>query len=131
MKVLIVEDDILIGRYLQMLMAEFGHEVCATATSAGDAITQAAACHPDVALMDIRLANGSSGIDAAREIHARYRLRCIFLSGNLDEATRAAVAACEPIDFLPKPVMPVVLRRALEKARESGNGLDSSTPVIN
>ena len=50
MKVLIVEDDILIGRYLQMLMAELGHEVCATATSADDAITQADACHPDVAL---------------------------------------------------------------------------------
>jgi len=131
MKVLIVEDDLLIGTYLQTLMAEFGHEVCATATSAGDAIRRAAASHPDVTLMDIRLSDGSSGIDAAREIHARYRLRCIFLSGNPDEATRAAVAACEPIDFLAKPVMPFVLQRALEKAENlEGVGNHQQRPSV-
>jgi len=77
--------------------------------------------------MDVRLANGSSGIDAAREIHARYRLRCIFLSGTLDEPTRAALAAYEPIDFLGKPLAPGGLERALEKAQRSGQGRDSST----
>ena len=130
MKVLIVEDDMLIGRYLEMLMVEFGHEVCAIATSAGDAITQAAAYRPDATLMDIQLADGSSGIDAAREIHARYRLRCIFISGTPDETTRAAVAAYEPIDFLGKPFLPVTLERALEKARKLGNSWDSPTLAV-
>ena len=96
MRVLIVEDEALIGMDLAMLVAELGHDVCAIAASAAAAITQAAAHNPDVVLMDIRLAQGSSGIDAARELHARQALRCIFLSANLDEPTRTALLPYDP-----------------------------------
>ena len=66
MRVLIVEDDAIIAMHLAMLVAELGHEVCATAASAAAAIALAALHNPDVVLMDIRLAQGSSGIDAAQ-----------------------------------------------------------------
>jgi hypothetical protein len=62
--------------------------------------------------MDIRLAR----IDAAREIYAALACGCIFLSANLDAATRYALAPCEPIDFIDKPVLPGLLRRALQRA---------------
>jgi two-component system, response regulator PdtaR len=118
MRVLIVEDEALIAMHLAMLVAELGHDVCAIAASAAAAITQAAAHDPDVVLMDIRLAQGNSGIDAARELHARQALRCIFLSANLDEPTRTALLPCDPIEFVGKPVLPIVLERALEKAQQ-------------
>jgi DNA-binding NarL/FixJ family response regulator len=117
MRVLIVEDEALIAMDLAMLVTELGHDVCAIAASAAGAIAQAEAHDPDVVLMDIRLAQGSSGIDAARELHARQALRCIFLSANLDEPTRTALLPCHPIDLIGKPVLPIVLRRALEKAQ--------------
>jgi DNA-binding NarL/FixJ family response regulator len=120
MGVLIAEDESLIAIYLEALVVQFGHEVCALAASASDAVTQVAAHHPDVVLMDIRLAHGSSGIDAAREIYGRHGLRCIFVSGNLDEATLAAVRPCNPIAFIEKPVLPVRLQRALENAERGG-----------
>src|SRR5262245_39364556 len=113
MRVLIVEDDAIIAMHLAMLVADFGHEVCATARTATEAIAQAIELSPDVVLMDIRLAGGSSGIDAARELHASRALRCIFVSANLDEPTRMALLPCEPIEFIGKPVVPVVLQRAL------------------
>ena len=116
MRVLIVEDDAIIAMHLAMLVVEFGHEVCATARSAAGAISLATAHRPDVVLMDIRLAQGSSGVDAAREIHAQQGLRCIFLSANLDEPTRTALLPYQPIDFVGKPVLPAVLQRALRKA---------------
>jgi DNA-binding NarL/FixJ family response regulator len=116
MRVLIVEDEAIIAMHLAMLVGVLGHQVCATAASAAEAIERAVRLRPDVALMDIRLAQGSSGIDAAREIHARQKLRCIFLSANLDEATMTALQPYEPIDFVGKPVLPVVLQRALKKA---------------
>ena len=84
MKVLIVEDEVLIAMHLELLVEDFGHQVCAIAASMAEAIAHAAVHLPDVALMDIRLAGGSSGIDAAREIHARHSIRCIFLSANQD-----------------------------------------------
>jgi len=116
MRVLIVEDEAIIAMHLATLVAQLGHEVCATAVSAAGAISLARTHNPDVVLMDIRLAQGSSGIDAARELHAQQALRCIFLSANLDEPTRAALQPYEPIEFVGKPVLPVVLQRALKKA---------------
>jgi two-component system, response regulator PdtaR len=118
MKVLIVEDEGLIALHLAMLVAELGHHVCATVASAAGAVAEAAEHGPDVVLMDIRLAQGSSGIDAAREIYARQALRCIFLSANLDESSRAALLPCNPVDFIGKPVLPIVLERALQKAQQ-------------
>ena len=66
--------------------------------------------------MDIRLANGSSGIDADREVHARHEFAA-FLSANLDELTKLRLAPLDPIDFIGKPVLPILLKRALDKAR--------------
>jgi DNA-binding NarL/FixJ family response regulator len=117
MRILIVEDDILIAMHLAMLVGDFGYEVCGTARTVAQALAQAAALKPDVVLMDIRLAGGGTGVDAARELHARQALRCIFVSANLDDETRATLQPYEPIDFVGKPVVPVVLERALTKAR--------------
>ena len=116
MRVLIVEDEPIIAMHLALLVAELGHYACATAATAGAAIALAALHNPDVVLMDIRLGQGGSGIDAARELHAQRALRCIFLSANLDEQTRTTLLPFEPIDFVGKPVLPVVLQRALKKA---------------
>ena len=112
MRILIAEDEAIVAMHLAMLVAELGHEVCATVASTADAV----ALRPDVVLMGIRLARGSSGIDAARELHTRQALRCIFLSANLDEPTRTALLPCNPIDFTGKPVLSILLQRALQKA---------------
>ena len=116
MRVLIVEDEAIIALHLAILVTELGHEVCATAVSAAGAIALATLHNPHVVLMHVRLADGSSGVDAARELHAQQALRCIFLSANLDESTKTALLPYEPIDFVGKPVLPVVLQRALKKA---------------
>ena len=118
MRVLIVEDEALIADYLEALVLSFGYEVCAIVASAPEAVENAAIHKPDVALMDIRLARGTSGIDAACEIYSSQGLRCIFLSGNLDDATRRTLNFCQPIVFINKPVLPVSLRGALKMAEQ-------------
>ena len=124
MIVLIVEDEVLIAMHLELLVTGFGHEVCAIALSSAEAIAHAAAHRPNVALMDVRLAGGSSGIEAAGELLRQHKVRCIFLSANLDQATRNAALAHDPFDFVDKPILPIVLQRALAKAKGS---LRSST----
>jgi two-component system, response regulator PdtaR len=118
MKVLIAEDEVLIATHLRMIVTELGHAVCATAASADEAIVAAAAHDPDVVLMDVQLAKGSCGIAAAREIYRRHGIPCIFLSANIDDAAKKAALPYEPIDFVGKPVLPILLQRALEKAEE-------------
>jgi two-component system, response regulator PdtaR len=112
MRILIVEDEAIVAMHLAMLVAELGHEVCAIVASA--AVARAVTLRPDAVLMDIRLARGSIVIDAARELHRRQALRCIFLSANLDEPTRTTLLPCDPIDFIGKPVLPILLQRALQ-----------------
>ena len=121
MKVLIVEDEVLIAMHLELLVSGFGHQVCAVTGSEAEAVAYAASHLPDVALMDIRLAHGGSGIDAAREIYAQHGVRCIFLSANLDAAVRDAVSTCDPVEFVGKPVLVSLLRRALEKVPQSSS----------
>jgi two-component system, response regulator PdtaR len=118
MRVLIVEDDVIIAMHLAMLVADFGYEVCATARNSTEALAQATALCPDVVLMDIRLAGDNGGVEAARELYASRALRCIFISANLDGPTRTALLPYEPVEFVGKPVVPVVLQRALRKAEE-------------
>jgi DNA-binding NarL/FixJ family response regulator len=117
MRVLIVEDEMILALHLETLVASFGYEVCTIARSTDDALAKAIALRPDIVLTDIRLARGSNGVDLARELHARMAVRCIFVSANLDEPTRRAVEPYDPIEFMGKPIIPVVLERALAKAR--------------
>ena len=128
MRVLIVEDEALIAIHLEMLVTELGHEVCASAASADAAIAEVAAREPDVVLMDIHLANGSSGIEAAGEIYRRHTVSCIFLSANLDETAKAALRPYQPIGFVGKPVLPILLQQALKKAELVIAGSPSAHP---
>ena len=119
--VLIVEDDAFIAMDVEFNVEEAGHRVVATAVTASDAVAAAEAHRPDVVLMDLRLADGSNGSDAAREILDRFGIRSIFMSGNLDPATREELAPLEPIAMISKPFLPVDLMGALAVAAERAN----------
>ena len=70
----------------------------------------------DEVLIAMHLEYGGSGIEAAGELLRLHGVRCIFLSANLDEVTRNAALAHDPVDFVDKPILPILLQRALEKA---------------
>ena len=112
--VLIVEDEILIAMDLEMQLEAAGHRVVALASTADEAVAAAEAHTPDVALMDLRLADGSSGIDAGHRLYTLQGIRCIYMSGNLSPATRATLAPLRPYAMVSKPATPTQLTRALE-----------------
>lgn len=113
LRVLIVEDEFLIALDLCATLKSFGHEVVGTAQDVTSCMREAEAHRPDIALMDIRLANGDTGIEASSRLFNELGVRCLFLSGNLDEATRDLLSAFEPVGYIGKPVMPHKLRKAL------------------
>ena len=121
LRVLVVEDDMIIAMDVEDGVEELGHTVAGSAVTAAQAIELAGTLRPDVVLMDLRLADGSFGGDAAREILARYGIRSIFVSGNLDPVTRDLLAELEPVAMISKPFVQHQLAQALEAARESAN----------
>jgi two-component system, response regulator PdtaR len=79
-RVLLVEDEILTALDIEYLVQQLGYEVCGIAASAPEAVQAADELRPDLVLMDIRLARGTDGIQAAGEIRTRFDIASLYLS---------------------------------------------------
>lgn len=114
MRVLIVEDEVLIALDLEMRMEQLGHEVVGTAVSEGEAIELARDAVPDLVLMDLRLVGPSSGLAAALAIRRELDVPSVILSGNVHEVSEDEEAAIRPVAMLPKPVVGRQLEATLQ-----------------
>ena len=82
LRILVVEDEALIALELGWLLGDLGHEVVGTAVGAPEAIALGRATRPDVALVDIHLMDGPTGIDVARALSADPRIAVVFMTAN-------------------------------------------------
>lgn len=109
MKVLIVEDEFMVAMTLKALIQRLGYEVVGIADDVASAKAQAEQNCPQLAFVDIQLAKGSSGLDAAAEL-TKQGVVCVFLTGNPPSGSKADLA----IGCLPKPFSDKVLANALK-----------------
>jgi CheY-like chemotaxis protein/DNA-directed RNA polymerase specialized sigma24 family protein len=82
--VLIIEDEPLIALDLKTLLADLGHRVTSIARTHDDALRSASLAKPGLVMADIRLADGSSGLDAVNDILARFTVPVIFVTAYPD-----------------------------------------------
>ncbi len=123
MRVLIVEDEVLIAWMLADCLEDAGHEVVGPAGTVAEALALCEAAAPPVlAVLDINLRDGSNGVDVARALFARWGVRSIFASGQVEEARRARDIA---LGCVRKPYAPQTVLRGVEVAREV---MDGRTP---
>jgi DNA-binding NarL/FixJ family response regulator len=116
LEVLIVEDQALIAFHLQDLVEEAGHRVAAIAHDGSSALAAAEQQRPTIAIMDIRLAHGDSGVDVARRLYEAHRIRCLFVSANINEEIRESVADLRPLGFIGKPFLAAEVIAAVQAA---------------
>jgi CheY-like chemotaxis protein len=83
-KVLIIEDEALISLDLSRLVVGLGHQVCAVARTHREALAAIKREQPGLILADIRLADGSSGIDAVGDILRTCAPPVIFITAHPD-----------------------------------------------
>lgn len=79
-KVMIIEDEPLIALHLEAIVKEIGHTVCGVARTRAEAVEVAQQTTPDIVLADISLADGSSGIDAVKDILSVIDVPVIFIT---------------------------------------------------
>ena len=79
-EVLIIEDEPIIALDLEMLVQELGHQVQGVAATHAEAVALARKKRPGLVLSDVRLADGSSGIDAVRDILESFDVPVIFIT---------------------------------------------------
>lgn len=79
-QVLIIEDEAVIALHLKSIVEGLGHSVTGIAQSRNKAVSLAAEFPPELILADISLADGSSGIDAVKDIMALLDVPVIFVT---------------------------------------------------
>jgi DNA-binding LytR/AlgR family response regulator len=115
-KILVVEDEMIIGAKISMFLTELGYDVTAVLPRAEDALLQLQDNAPDLALLDIHLKGSMDGIALAQILHKDHHIPVIFLTANTDDATFQQAKAAKPFAFLAKPFKKTDLQRALELA---------------
>ncbi len=80
-RVMICEDDPLQSIDLAAAVEDAGGEVCGCFRTSAEALTAAKKLLPDVALVDLTLADGETGVELALEL-SKSGCRIIVLSGN-------------------------------------------------
>ena len=100
LRILIVEDHLLIARQLEMIAVSAGHDVVGTAATGDEACVLAQSTDPDIVLLDVSLAGPASGADVAGFIAKRCRARVLFTTANL---RRLPSDLCGAIGVVEKP----------------------------
>ena len=108
-RLLIIEDDYLVGLELEYHLTAAGFAVVGIAATVDEALAIAASEKPQLAIVDIRLAGERDGVDAAIELNGKFGIRSIFATAHADPETRERGAAANPIGWLQKPYTPETL----------------------
>ena len=117
MKILIVEDEALVAMSVEYLLKLDGHEIIGIAEDFPSVMAAIERERPDLALVDVQLAHGDSGLDVAAEL-ARRGIPSIFATGNAPTQPCADVA----IGCISKPFSDAALFGAVRVAERILSG---------
>jgi DNA-binding NtrC family response regulator len=123
-RILIVEDEAITALALEQALLAQGYEVCGLAASGAEARALAERLRPNVAVVDMRLKDGVTGAQVARDLQARLGIPVILMSGHADHRSASALGAA---GFLAKPfsdadligAIATIARRSLTEPAES------------
>jgi DNA-binding LytR/AlgR family response regulator len=113
-KILVVEDDMIIAAKISLQLSNLGYEVTGIEPRGEDAIRHFAEELPDLVLLDINLKGKLDGIQTAHEMQKNGPVPIIYLTANADEATFERAKVTRPQAFISKPFNQLDLQRAIE-----------------
>ncbi len=113
-RILIIEDESVIALDLESIVKSLGHEVVGVAATRDDAVRKAIALKPGLVLADIRLADGSSGIDAVTDILRSFDVPVIFITAYPERLLTGERP--EPTYLITKPFLSETVKAAVGQA---------------
>ena len=115
-KILVVEDEIIVAEDIAGRLKKLGYAVIATVASGEEAIEKVAEERPDLVLMDIVLKSEMDGVTAAEKIKNKVDVPTVFLTAYADEKTLQRAKLTNPFGYIIKPFQQHDLRVAIEIA---------------
>lgn len=128
LKLLVVEDEIIIADDICDALEDLGYAVLEPAVTYTEAIERLGAEQPDFALLDINLAGSRDGIDVAWYIRDHANIPFIFLTSNADPATVERAKKVQPYAYLLKPFSKEELYTSIEIALYNYSLQQTATP---
>lgn len=113
-KILIVEDEMIIAAKISLQLSNLGYEVSAIVPRGEDAVVQCQQNRPDILLLDINLKGKMNGIETAQAIRNQADIAIVYLTANTDQETFELARQTKPYAFITKPYQKHDLQRAIE-----------------
>jgi DNA-binding LytR/AlgR family response regulator len=138
-KVLIVEDSLIIAESLKIMLEDMGYEVPAIFVSGRATLENFKPGFADIIIMDIHLADNTNGVDTSIELRKISTAPIIYVTDNKDEYLRKkAIYETNTVQYLTKPFTKLDISIAIDLAIKAikGHNLmleksNSSTYLIN
>lgn len=128
-RILIIEDEALVAMELRFVLEDLGYEVVGTATDARTARNMVRETEVDLALVDIHLSDGPTGVELGRELGQEMGVTVVFMTAN-PGMVRNGVAGT--IGVLSKPTDERAVQTAVDYAlrRRQGQPVDYAPPGL-
>ena len=117
LKILVVEDEVIVARDILSQLEELGHLCVGHATTGDQAIALTGSLRPELVLMDIQLAGAMDGIVAAQAIRDNFFIPVVFLTAFSADSIISRAKLTEPYGYLLKPFSERELYTVIEMAR--------------
>jgi len=117
-KILIVEDELLIATNLKLILQDMGYAPFDPVGTKEQALEILQKQKPDLALLDINLQGKQDGIVIGEYIRQHIQIPFIFLTSNADKPTISAAKSTLPAAYLIKPFTEDDIYAAIEIALE-------------
>lgn len=115
-KIMVVEDEAITAKDLQMTLQDLEYEVPAVAFTGEEAVQKAGEHKPDLVLMDIVLLDKMDGMEAAEQIRTKFDIPVVYLTAYADEEILERAKVTEPYGYIVKPFSDKELRSNIEVA---------------
>ncbi|WP_421978790.1 LytR/AlgR family response regulator transcription factor [Roseivirga seohaensis] len=115
-RVLVVEDEVIIAQSIISMIEKMGYECVGTAIRATKGLELAKRLKPDIALLDINLKGEKTGIWLAGELKKELNIPYVFLTSLGDKKTIEEATSTMPYGYLLKPVAQQSVYAAIETA---------------
>ena len=116
-KILIVEDEIIIALSMKQELEKRGYLVIDISMSGDHAIEMTKKHYPHIILMDYKLQGNKDGIETAVIIHNMVQIPIIFITGNSDKQTLEKIEQLPLVELMNKPVdynnLDITIKRSL------------------
>jgi two-component system cell cycle sensor histidine kinase/response regulator CckA len=117
-RILIVENEGLVGCDMAASLGKLGHHVVGICASGEEALSRFEELRPDLVLLDVHLSGQLDGIDTARELQRRSKVAIVYVTACADLETVARARQTHPQGYLLKPFNHDELRLAVEVAAQ-------------